>query len=103
MGIRELKDITIPNCKEKELQVAILDLWFIDKEKNENNEDEGFEIFKIIRTIWPNCYVIFLSNHLNNGVQKRISEYKNIAIFEKTISTSKLLDEIDGILKSINL
>lgn len=103
MGIDELKNNIIPNCKEKELQIAILDLWFIDKDKNENNEDEGFEIFKKLRNIWPNCYVIFLSNHLNNGVQKRISGFKNIAIFEKTISTSKLLDEIDGILKSINL
>ena len=32
-----------------ELIIAVLDMWFIDKEKNIAKEDEGYNILKILR------------------------------------------------------
>ncbi|MBN1181642.1 MAG: hypothetical protein JXB49_05090 [Bacteroidales bacterium] len=103
MGIEELENHIIPTQMSNELLIAILDLWFFDKDKNENNENEGFEMFQSIREKWPNCFVIILSCHLNNGIRTKLAPYQNIAIIDKAISTSKLLEIIEEKIKSMGL
>ena len=87
--------------KNDDLLIAILDLWFIDKENFNQDENAGFELLDLIREKWINSYVIILSSHIDDAVRKRLKEYFNIAIFEKPMSTTTLLDSIDLILKEI--
>jgi DNA-binding response OmpR family regulator len=99
----DLKNVekSISGTNDKDLIIAILDLWFIDKDSNEANEEEGFEILKILRERWKNSYIIILSGHINGEVKRILKEFINIAIIEKPISPSKLLDFIEIKLKEI--
>lgn len=100
LSLEDLRKI-MDSRKDENLLIAILDLWFIDKKNLNQDENAGFELLDLIREEWINSYVIILSSHIDEVVRKRLKEYFNIAIFEKPMSTSTLLDSIDVILKEI--
>jgi DNA-binding NarL/FixJ family response regulator len=100
-GVDGIKNL-ISDMNNITLLLAVVDLWFIDKNTLVPNENEGYEILKLLRKTWPDCYIVFHSAHINGRVHTRLDDYKNITIIEKPISALTLLDTIDDILRGIN-
>jgi len=80
--------------------LAILDLWLLDKQTNEPQQDGGMKILRELRHHWPNCYVVVHSAHLTAEAETQLKHYNNIAIVKKPAPTFVLTDIIKQIIEA---
>jgi DNA-binding NarL/FixJ family response regulator len=94
---------TIGALSGKNVAIAIVDLWMIDKKTNKPNTQAGYEVINQLRKRWPNCYIVVLSGHIDDEAKKTLAEYKNIAMFEKPLPTFVLEELINNLLGDLGI
>lgn len=101
---QDLTELRSRISDEKEIVLAILDLWIIDKETNKQDPSAGEKAIEIIREKWPAAYIIILSSHLDGPVRGELQrKYDQITIADKPVPTGVLVRFIVDILRRMNI
>lgn len=83
-----------------DVRLAILDLWLLDKQTNEPQQDGGMKILRELRQHWPDCYVIVHSAHLTAEAEAQLKRYINISIVKKPAPTFVITDIMKQIVEA---
>jgi len=94
---------TIAAFSGKNVAIAIIDLWMIDKKTNKPNTQAGYEVINQLRKRWPNCYIVVLSGHIDDAAKRTLTGYKNLAMLEKPLPTFVLEELINNLLGDLGI
>lgn len=76
--------------------LAIVDLWMIDKSSNTPDRRAGLKVMRDIREKQPDCYIIVYTAHLDEA-RPELEEMNELAIIEKPAATA----EIEGVIAKV--
>lgn len=79
--------------------LAIIDLWMIDKSSNRPDREAGLEVIQNLRSRQPDCYVMIYTAHLNENARPALDRMDQIAIVEKPAATTEITDLISEVLQ----
>jgi DNA-binding NtrC family response regulator len=82
----------------KTCDLAIVDLWMIDKSSNTPDRRAGLEVMRQIRKEQPDCYLVVYTAHLNEEARPDLDEMSELAIIEKPAATAEITDVITKVL-----
>lgn len=82
---RRLSAETVRSC-----DLAIIDLWMIDKVSNSPDREAGLQVIRDIRNRQPDCYVLIYTAHLNEDVRPALDAMDQLAIVEKPAATQEI-------------
>jgi DNA-binding NarL/FixJ family response regulator len=88
---------------KKNIILAIIDLWMVNKDTNTQNRRAGFVIIESLRKRFPKCFIIVVSAHLTPEIEQELSKYDSMGIISKPFPTSDLINEIDKRLKEMGV